>query len=508
MKHLKLTAMLCALALTGAAMPQALAEEAAQAAAETPVEAVTEEVAEVPVDYTDALLKGLSVTLPDVQAAVESGTFKNLSPEAPKPVEPEPEPELEPEPEPEPELEPEPEPIIAPTAKYTADQGSAANEITTDGTYDDATYSSEKSDENALRVSMAYITANGNSFTKSGDASEMLSSELYGLNAALLVTHGGHGAFNDAKISTRGLGAIGAYGYSKGTYINLNGAEVNTDGLAATAVAVSERAMMKVQNSTVSTKGDQSPAIKIAKNGGMILTEDSTFVTSGLNSHGIVSNGNVTITGGSVKAEQTKAAVIRNINTITLEGAILEGNEVGAVPYNIVMYSDEEAIGTMGTQQFDAKDSTLISHNGGMFYVTGTHCRITLSNTTIEQDPALPVFTITGNDGAAGWGAPGANGGHVELILSHQNLNGDILLDSISDVNLNVREESVWTGAIDIVPNVEGGDAYKTNADVFIAEGATWNLTKDSKVTSLFNLGTINYNGHTITLADGTVMAE
>ena len=47
------------------------------------------------VNYTDALLKGLSLTLPDVEKSVESGTFKNLSPEAPKPVvEPAPEPEL------------------------------------------------------------------------------------------------------------------------------------------------------------------------------------------------------------------------------------------------------------------------------------------------------------------------------------------------------------------------------------------------------------------------------
>lgn len=61
---------------------------------------------------------------------------------------------------------------------------------------------------------------------------------------------------------------------------------------------------------------------------------------------------------------------------------------------------------------------------------------------------------------------------------------------------------------ISIVPNVEGGEKYKTNADVFIAAGSTWNLTGNSTLTSLCNLGTINYNGYTITLADGTVMKE
>ena len=370
------------------------------------------------------------------------------------------------------------------------------------------TYSSDKADENALRVSMAYITAKGDTITKSGDTSSAENSDLYGMNAALLVTHGGHGAFTDAKISSTGNGATGAYGYSKGTYINLTNAEVSTTGAQAAGVEVSQRAMMKVEASTVTTTGDQSPAIRISQNGGILLTENSDFTASGANAHGIYTQGDVTVTGGTVKAEKTKAAVIKNISSITLDGATLEGNETGSLPYNIVMYSDADAIGVTGTQQFEANHASLISHKGGMFYVTGTHCRITLKDSTLTQDEAAPVFTITGNDGGYGWGDPGANGGHAEVILSHQILNGDILLDTISDINLNIKDQSIWTGAITIAPNAQEGAPYKTNADVFIAEGSTWNLTADSQITSLFNLGTIHYNGHTITLADGTVMKE
>ena len=163
-----------------------------------------------------------------------------------------------PEPLPEPEPEPEPAPAPAPAAKYTADQGSAAAEIGSDGAYDGMTYSSDKADENALRVSMAYITAKGDTITKSGDTSNAESSDLYGMNAALLVTHGGHGAFTDVKISSTGNGATGAYGYSKGTYINLTNAEVSTTGAQAAGVEVSQRAMMKVEASTVTTTGNQS----------------------------------------------------------------------------------------------------------------------------------------------------------------------------------------------------------------------------------------------------------
>lgn len=38
--------------------------------------------------------------------------------------------------------------------------------------------------------------------------------------------------------------------------------------------------------------------------------------------------------------------------------------------------------------------------------------------------------------------------------------------------------------------------------------GAVWNLTGDCTITSLVNHGTINFNGHTITLADGMVLSD
>lgn len=506
MKHSKITALLCALAIAGVGAPSVFAEDAKAAPAGEAAPAAGETAKAPEVNYTDALLKGLSLTLPDVEKSVESGTFKNLSPEAPKPVVEQPVEQPVEEPTPEPEPEPEPEPTPAPAAKYTADQGDTANELTSDGTYDGQTYVSQKANENALRVSMAYISATGDTITKSGDVDDVTNSDLYGKNAALLVSHGGHGAFTKAKISTTGNGAVGAYGYSKGTYINLTDSTVDTTGNFAPAVELSEKAMMKLSGSTASTAGYGSPAIKVSKNGGILLAENSNFTTTGQESHGVYTNGDVTVTNGTVNAKATKAAVIKGNNTLTLESATLEGNETNSVPYNVVLYADESAIGTMGTQQFNAKDSTLISHKGGMFYVTSTHGRITLENTAIQQDNTLPVLTVTGNDGSFGWGNPGSNGGHVELVLKNQKLDGNILVDSISDVNVNLTEGSTWTGAVHIVPNAQNGDAYKTNADIFISEGSTWTLTEDSEATTVNNLGTINYNGHTIKLADGTVM--
>ncbi|MUU08556.1 MAG: hypothetical protein EP148_01385 [Dialister invisus] len=527
MKHTKMTALLCTLALSGCisatAAPQAgstpldpyraavqkmkdLEKAEKKGEQSTPASAPAAAAPAGDVNYTDALLKGLNLTVSDVQASIESGTFKNLSPEAPKPVVEQP--AAEPEPAEEPEPETEPEPVSPPVKKYTISQGEAANELSSDGNYENGVYTSDKADENALRVPMAYITAPNAQITKAGDSTDVDSSRLYGQNAAFLATHGGRAAMTGAHISSSGIGSTGAYGYSKSTYISLKDSSVVTTGNNSAGTAVSARAMMKVENSTVSTTGDSSPAIMIADGGGILIADGGSFTTSGAMSQGIYSKGDVTITNASVNALNAKAAVLKGNNTITLSGTILEGKETtDAVPYNIVLFSDEKDIGTMGTQHFDVRGGSLISHKGGMFYVTATHGKISLSGTAITMDaPAANLITVAGNDGANGWGTPGRNGGHVELVADNQVLTGNISVDSISNINMTLKNNSTFNGMISIVPNAEGGEKYKTNADVFIAAGSTWNLTGNSTLTSLYNLGTINYNGYTITLADGTVM--
>ena len=46
----------------------------------------------------------------------------------------------------------------------------------------------------------------------------------------------------------------------------------------------------------------------------------------------------------------------------------------------------------------------------------------------------------------------------------------------------------------------------RNRAEVVVGAGSTWNLTADAHISSLMCMGTINYNGHQIVLADGTVM--
>ena len=116
------------------------------------------------------------------------------------------------------------------------------------------------------------------------------------------------------------------------------------------------------------------------------------------------------------------------------------------------------------------------------------------------------LLRVAGNDGASGWGQAGSNGALAEILAEDQTLEGDIVVDSISTMSLTLSGNSTLTGAIRVVDNAAGGSPAAENAVVEIGPGCLWSLTGDSTVSSLENNGTIRYNGHTITLADGTVL--
>ena len=79
-------------------------------------------------------------------------------------------------------------------------------------------------------------------------------------------------------------------------------------------------------------------------------------------------------------------------------------------------------------------------------------------------------------------------------------------MDTISTLNMTLTNGSSFTGTVNIADNAQNGTAVSDNAVVTIGSGCTWTLTGSCTLTSLTNNGTINFNGYTITLADGTVL--
>ena len=97
---------------------------------------------------------------------------------------------------------------------------------------------------------------------------------------------------------------------------------------------------------------------------------------------------------------------------------------------------------------------------------------------------------------AAGWGNEGSNGGHINLTAAKQAIDGDMVVDDVSELNLYLKENSTFTGAV----NSDGaaGSVY-----VEIEDGSTWVLTGDSHITALTcGADAIDLNGYTLYVGD------
>ncbi|MCD8390771.1 MAG: S-layer homology domain-containing protein [Firmicutes bacterium] len=396
-------------------------------------------------------------------------------------------------------------------------QGTAATTITEDGTYTDTTYSSTGDDENALRVDGAAVTLDGITVSKTaGASSNTEDGDFYGMNAALLATNGANVTITDAEITSSAQNGNGVFSYGDGTVVTISDSTITTTADNSGGIQTTGGGTTYASNLTVDTSGSSSAAIRSDRGGGTVVVDGGTYVSNGYNSPAIYSTADITASNATLTANNSEALVIEGENSITLTDCDVygnmsdtEGTSSDENVHSVMIYQSMSGDAEVGTSYFTMTGGTLTSNNGDVFYVTNTHSIITLSGVEIvNNETSGNLMTITGNSASRGWGTAGANGAQAEVTLDAQTLEGDIVVDTISTLDISLTNGTAFTGTINIIDNEEGGTAVDDNAVVTIDSDSTWTLTGDCVITSLTNNGTIDYNGYTITLADGTVLSE
>ena len=368
-------------------------------------------------------------------------------------------------------------------------QGDSANTISEDGTYSNTTYTSTGDDENALRIDGVDVTLDGITVDKSsGATSNTENGDFYGVNAALLATNGANVTITNATVTSSAQNGNGVFSYGSGT--------------------------TNASNLVVSTSGNSSAAIRSDRGGGTVNVDGGSYVSNGYNSPAVYSTADITVKNAFLTANNSEALVIEGKNSIVLENCDVTGNMSDTKGssseenvHNVMIYQSMSGDADVGTSTFSMTGGTLTAKNGDMIYVTNTHCVLTLSGVTIQNEDADGVLLrVVGNSASHGWGTAGSNGAQVAFNADDQTMTGDIVVDTISTLNMTLKSGSTFTGTINIIDNAQNGTAVSDNAVVTIESGCTWTLTGDCVITGLTNNGTINFNGYTITLADGTVL--
>jgi len=379
---------------------------------------------------------------------------------------------------------------------------SSVKEIKTDEEINGGEYSSTAANENAISVSGEITAMLSNiSVNKAGDSDSGDNTSFYGTNSAVIAKSGANLTIKNATITTDANGANGVFSYggsattnnssSDGTTVNISDSTITTSKDSSGGIMTTGGGVMNAENLTVTTAGTSSAAIRSDRGGGTVTVNKGTYKTTGKGSPAVYSTANITVKNATLEATASEGAIIEGKNSITLENVNLTDtnsqlNGQSTTYKNIFLYQSMSGDAATGKAVFTAKDSTITTNKGDSFYVTNTIAEINLENNTIINNDNVGIFLRIQKDS---WGDSGSNGGTVTLNMTNQKVIGNIVVDSISKLTMNLTDGSSFSGAInsDNVGEIE----------LTLDSSSLITLTGDTYVKSLTNADATNSNIHT-----------
>lgn len=380
-----------------------------------------------------------------------------------------------------------------------AEDDSASETGNTSGTHltkDDITvnetYDNSADGEHAIEADGTDAEYSNIGVTKTGD-SDGDEADFYGENATVFATNGATLTITDSLIESDGAHANGVFSYGEGTTVNVSDSVIETSGNCSGGIMTTGGGTMNATNLTIHTTGNSSAAIRSDRGGGTVVVNGGSYTTDGTGSPVVYSTADITVNDSDMESTASQGIVVEGKNSVTLNNCNLTAdnntkNSDKSDYYQAVMiYQSMSGDAASGTSSFTMDGGTLTNKNGDIFFVNNTACEINLTSANIVNEDSDGIFLRAA---AAGWGNEGSNGGKINMTASDQTIDGDMVVDDVSALNLYLTDGSTWTGAI----NTDGqaGDVY-----VEISGGSTWTLTADSYVSSLTcDADSINLNGY------------
>ncbi len=375
-----------------------------------------------------------------------------------------------------------------------ADNSAAATEyLTKEDITVNETFTDDSDGGHAIEVSGEEAEYANIGVTKTGEA-DGDEADFYGENSAVFATEKGTLTIKDSLIETNGTHANAVFSYGEGTTVSIADSVIETQGNCSGGLMTTGGGTMNAENLTINTSGRSSAAIRSDRGGGTVTVTKGYYKTTGTGSPVIYSTADITVNDAYMESTASQGVVVEGKNSVTLNNDTLvadnnQKNSDKSEYYQAVMiYQSMSGDAAEGTSSFTANGGSITNKNGDIFFVNNTATEISLSGVEITNEDAGGVFLRAE---AAGWGSEGSNGGKVNMNASGQTINGDMLVDDISTLNLYLKDKSAFSGSIN--PDGQSGDVY-----VEIEDGSTWTLTADSYISGLtVNEGSaIDLNGY------------
>ena len=341
---------------------------------------------------------------------------------------------------------------------------------------------------------------------------DLVNANLFGSNSAVLVLPNSVLNLNSGTLISTSDGAHGIFSTNldssnTGSTISVDNSRIDTHLNSASGLMATFGGFIRGDNLVVNTRGVDSSAVKTGVGDGFIFVSNSELNTGilaareGYASPLIYSMGDIIVVNSTGTAYQSQIAYLEGRSSLVLDNVSLTGYGKGNIKSNgvygdlagfFLYHSGSSNVDTgvavlnITNSDFTIPEDSSYYTTAPMFHVTNTEALINIDNCNLKfgSNTLLEVNSQTL------WGRIGSNGGIATLNANNQVLNGNILVDSLSTLNLNLKS-STYTGSIN--PTYNSG-----NTAVSIDSSSAWTLTGDSYISSLNNQGSINYNGHTL----------
>lgn len=391
----------------------------------------------------------------------------------------------------------------------------AAYTYTEDATVSNTTLSSTGTDENiALIQDGAAVSFSNVAFSRvSSDSTGGDDASFYGVGASIL-TYEGTAYINDSTIYSNAKGGAGVFSYGDGvSYVADTTIETELD--TAGGIHAAGGGTLYAWDLDVTTAGGSSAAIRSDRGGGTMVVDGGSYTATGSGSPAIYCTADIAVNNATLTAAGSEAICIEGLNTLALYDCDLSGtmkdDSQNDTTWTVTLYQSQSGDSEIGESQFRMSGGSLTSGNGGLFYTTNTESSFVLEG--VELNPCSDsefLLMCTGNANERGWGSTGSNGATTNFTAITQEMEGDVIYDSISDLDFYLTSSSSLKGAF-IDDETYAGSGGSLGADLYIDSTSTWVVTENSELNNLYSAGSIvDASGNTVSVvsSSGTTLVS
>ena len=355
-------------------------------------------------------------------------------------------------------------------------------------------YNTNSNDKNVLLISGSIkVSLNNASIVKSGDTKSSDNSSFYGINSAILVKELATCTINNTTIDTNASGSNGVFSYN--STINISNTNITTSKDFSGGIMVAGNGNIIADDLNIKTSGNSSAAIRSDRGGGTIRVNNGNYETNGKGSPTIYSTANIEVENAKLTSNHSEGIVIEGKNTVSIKNVnLIDNNDTlngkSTTYKNIFIYQSMSGDATNGEATLTMVNSNITTNKGDTIFVTNTDASIYLENNTFVNNDSIGNFI---NITKSAWGIDGLNGGVVNVRAVNQNMIGNIIVDEISVLNMNMSDQSYYEGTIN--GNNSGG-----KIEIVLDKKSKIKLTGDSYVSAINDANraytNIDFNGY------------